>query len=181
MWRENKTTLLLDVTGLSEPAIEDIRAHVRGKQEGPDYYNYELGSGWRCFHCGEMFWTQGGAELHFGKPSDPKPACAALPRQQQAAAPSVPAELEILVDRARRETRAMLAKIKGQAHADHWKTAEGMLLALAAVEPVGWQRSWRGGDWKECDDPEYWKKNDWSVRLIYTLPSAAADSGKAAK
>src|SRR5271170_6746354 len=65
----------LDVTGLSHAAIEDIRSHVRSKQDGPDTYDYELGSGWRCFHCGEMFRTWGGASLHFGKPADAKPIC----------------------------------------------------------------------------------------------------------
>ncbi len=68
------STIELDVTGLSDATIEDIRAHVRGMQDGPSWF-YELGTGFRCFHCGEMFRTPGGAALHFGKPTDKRPVC----------------------------------------------------------------------------------------------------------
>ena len=68
------STIELDVTGLSDATIEDIRAHVRGMQDGPSWF-YELGTGFRCFHCGEMFRTPGGAALHFGKPTDKRPIC----------------------------------------------------------------------------------------------------------
>lgn len=65
----------LDVTGLSEAEVEDIRSHVRGKQPNETgTYEYALGSGWRCFHCGEMFRTVGGAQLHFGTPEQ-EPVC----------------------------------------------------------------------------------------------------------
>ncbi len=66
----------VDVTGLSDVVVEDIRSHIRGSLDGAATYDYELGSGWRCFHCGEMFRTHGGAALHFGKPAD-KAACLA--------------------------------------------------------------------------------------------------------
>lgn len=71
----------VDVTGVPENMIADIEAHVRGAREKKDGYEYALGSGWRCFHCGEMFRTPGGAALHFGKPDD-KPACSAPSREK---------------------------------------------------------------------------------------------------
>lgn len=67
----------IDVTGLSHAEIEDVRAHVRGKIEVKPTYDYALGSGWRCFHCGEMFRTPGGAQLHFGEKPTDRPACVA--------------------------------------------------------------------------------------------------------
>lgn len=68
--------IVIDVTGMPQAMVDDIRAHVRGAVVEGDSYEYELGSGWRCFHCGEMFRTPGGAELHFGKPKS-APACVA--------------------------------------------------------------------------------------------------------
>jgi len=65
--------------GLTDAHLEDLRSHIRGSQPSETgTYEYELGSGWRCFHCGEMFRTHGGAELHFGKPADKRPTCVSV-------------------------------------------------------------------------------------------------------
>lgn len=64
----------IDVTGLTDDDIADVCSHVKSKQEA-ETYEYQLGSGWRCYHCGEMFRTPGGAAMHFGKPSDKRPVC----------------------------------------------------------------------------------------------------------
>lgn len=66
----------IDVTGVPPNMVEDIKAHIRGAVDKADGYEYELGSGWRCFHCGEMFRTHGGAELHFGNYKSSRPVCA---------------------------------------------------------------------------------------------------------
>lgn len=64
---------------LTDAQLDDLRSHIRGAQPGQGTYEYELGSGWRCFHCGEMFRTWGGASLHFGNPADKRPTCAPCP------------------------------------------------------------------------------------------------------
>jgi hypothetical protein len=74
---QTKGREFVDVSGLSEAEIDDIRSHVAGKRDAKDTYEYEWGSGWRCFHCGEMFKTPGGAELHFGKRVTDRPLCIA--------------------------------------------------------------------------------------------------------
>jgi len=69
--------------GLTDAQLDDLRSHIRGSQPNETgTYEYELGSGWRCFHCGEMFQTWGGASLHFGNPADKRPTC--VPTEPQA-------------------------------------------------------------------------------------------------
>jgi hypothetical protein len=72
---ELRDVLVERTADLTDEQIEDLRSHIRGAQPGQDTYEYELGSGWRCFHCGEMFRTWGGASLHFGRPADKRPVC----------------------------------------------------------------------------------------------------------
>jgi hypothetical protein len=68
----------IDISMLSEQEQEDVRAHIRGKIEGNETYKHEMGSGWRCFHCGELFRTPGGARLHFGSTVTTPPLCRQL-------------------------------------------------------------------------------------------------------
>lgn len=66
----------VSVTGLSDAAVADIEAHVRGLLDGPSSYPAPR-HGWTCFHCGETFRTYDGALLHFG-PGDTqreRPVC----------------------------------------------------------------------------------------------------------
>jgi hypothetical protein len=65
----------LDVRGLDDEQVEDIRRHVRGLQDGDETYNAPR-RGWTCFHCGETFKTEGVASLHFGTIEDAFPRCA---------------------------------------------------------------------------------------------------------
>ena len=57
----------IDVTGLTDDAIAEIEAHVRGKLPSAALTYTAPPHGWTCFHCGETFRTPGAARLHFGE------------------------------------------------------------------------------------------------------------------
>lgn len=61
-----RAQITLDVTGLSAAEVEDIRSHIKGKQDGPETYEPPP-HGWTCFICGETFRSHWGARLHFGR------------------------------------------------------------------------------------------------------------------
>lgn len=59
---------------LADAQRADIEAHVRGLTDDAETYNSPA-HGWTCFHCGETFWTEAGARLHFGEAVTGRPYC----------------------------------------------------------------------------------------------------------
>jgi hypothetical protein len=71
-WRAQARAI--DLTGLTDEQVQDLKAHVRGLTVDKDTYPMPA-HGWTCFHCGETFTTPGGARAHFGFDPSQDPAC----------------------------------------------------------------------------------------------------------
>ena len=67
---------------IPKAVLDEVRGHIRGMTEEGATYDTPY-FGWTCFHCGETFHTEAGARLHFGKPTDRRPACARVPPDRE--------------------------------------------------------------------------------------------------